>query len=132
MGAYSTKPEGNITRLYKVSHSQIPRILQFPGDDPPQNGDVTYREWKYQVRCLLDDSEIKETSIVQSIRRSLNGTAKQMLIPLGERATVEDILNKLDILFSEVSDNGMIMNEFVMRFNSQMNAQHPLVVDLRV
>lgn len=115
MGVYA-KPEGNTTHVYEVSHLQIPRIPQFSGDDPPQKGDVTYREWKYEVQCLFNDPQIKETSIVQSIRRSLRGTAKQMLIPLGERATVEDILTKLDILFGEVSDNGMIMQEFFNAF----------------
>lgn len=37
------------------------------------------------------------------------GTAKTMLIPLGEKATVIEILDKLNILFGEVSNNGMIM-----------------------
>jgi hypothetical protein len=39
-----------------------------------------------------------------------------MLIPLGEKASVKDILDKLDILFGEVSDNGMIMQEFFNAF----------------
>jgi adenine specific DNA methylase Mod len=39
-----------------------------------------------------------------------------MLIPLGEKASVKDILDKLDILFSEVFDNGMIMQEFFNAF----------------
>jgi hypothetical protein len=39
-----------------------------------------------------------------------------MLIPLGEKASVDDVLDKLDILFGEVSDNGMIMQEFFNAF----------------
>lgn len=114
--AYKASPEGNVTQYYEVTHAQIPRIPQFSGDEPPQKGDVTYREWKYEVQCLINDPEIKETTIIQSIRRSLRGTAKTMLIPLGEKATVIEILDKLNILFGEVSNNGMIMQEFFNTF----------------
>ena len=38
-----------------------------------------------------------------------------MLIPLGDRATTSEILDKLDAFFSDISANGMIMQEF---FNS--------------
>ena len=57
------------------------------------------------------------TLVTQSIRRSLRGTAKTMLIPLGEKASVKQILEKkLDILFGEISNNGMIMQEFFNAF----------------
>lgn len=39
-----------------------------------------------------------------------------MLIPLDEKATVIEILDKLNILFGEVSNNGMIMQEFFNTF----------------
>lgn len=35
-----------------------------------------------------------------------------MLISLGEKASLVDILTKLDSLFGEVSTNGMILQEF--------------------
>lgn len=35
-----------------------------------------------------------------------------MLIPLGEKTIFRDILEKLDMLLGDVSDNGMIMQEF--------------------
>lgn len=73
---------------------------------------MSYKEWRYEVQCLLGDPDIKENLLIQSIRRSLRGTAKTMLIPLGERANVQKILSKLDILFGEISTNGMIMQEF--------------------
>lgn len=34
-----------------------------------------------------------------------------MLIPLGQKARLRDILETIDILFGEVSDNGIIMQE---------------------
>ncbi|XP_052719113.1 uncharacterized protein LOC128190909 [Crassostrea angulata] len=105
--AYKASPEGNVTRYYEVTHAQIPIIPQFSGDEPPQKGDVTYKEWKYEVQCLINDPEIKETTIIQSIRTSLRRTDKTMLLSL---------LDKLNILFGEVSNNGMIMQEFFNTF----------------
>ena len=105
-------PSGSkTTHAYEVTKN-VPRIPQFSEDDPPQKGDVSYKEWRYEVQCLLGDPDIKENLLIQSIRRSLRGTAKTMLIPLGEKANVQKILSKLDILFGEISTNGMIMQEF--------------------
>lgn len=42
-----------------------------------------------------------------------------MLIHLGETATVRDILDKLNILFAEVSNNGMITQEFFNAYQFQ-------------
>ena len=93
----------------------IPKVPQFSGDDPPQKGDVSYPEWQFEIRCLRNDPEVSSSQLVQAIPRSLRGTARKMLIPLGEKATVDDILTKLDALFADISTNGMSMQEF---FNS--------------
>lgn len=103
------------TQVYEVTNN-VPRIPQFSGDEPPQKGDVSYKEWRFEVQCLVSDPDIKPNLLIQSIRRSLRGTAKTMLIPLGERATVKQILSKLDVLFGEISTNGMIMQEFFNAF----------------
>ena len=76
---------------------------------------MSYPEWQFEIRCLRNDPEVSSSQLVQAIRRSLRGTARKMLIPLGEKATVDDILTKLDALFADISTNGMIMQEF---FNS--------------
>lgn len=101
-----------------IPSQAIPKVPLFSGDDPPQKGDVSYSEWRYEIRCLSADPDILPSVLVQAIRRSLRGTAKKILIPLGERATSENILDKLDILFGDISTKGMIMQEF---FNSKQN-----------
>lgn len=68
------------------------------------------------MQCLIGDPDIKTNLLIQSIRRSLRGTAKTMLIPLGEKAGVKQILDKLDIFFGEIANNGMIMQEFFNAF----------------
>lgn len=112
----SNNQYGNsINQVYELNNN-IPRIPQFSGDDPPQKGDVSYKEWRFEVQCLIGDPDIKPNLLIQSIRRSLRGTAKTMLIPLGEKAGVKQILDKLDILFGEIANNGMIMQEFFNAF----------------
>ena len=63
------------------------RLPNFSGDDC--KGDVSYTHWKYDVKCLL--SEHKEQTIMNVIRRSLKGTASDVLQHLGEHASVKDI-----------------------------------------
>ena len=109
------KDGNSINQVYEFN-ANIPRIPQFSGDDPPQKGDVSYKEWRFEVQCLIGDPDVKPNLLIQSIRRSLRGTAKTMLIPLGEKASVKQILEKLDILFGEISNNGMIMQEFFNAF----------------
>ena len=110
-GTSHTEHETTVIR----SHSQVPKVPFFSGDEQPQKGDVTYEEWRFEIRCLVSDDEITNNMLIQSIRRSLKGTARKMLIPLGEKATVAEILHKLDTIFGDVSTKGMVMQEF---FNS--------------
>jgi hypothetical protein len=97
----------------------VPKLPLFTGDEPLQKGDCIYTEWRYEVRCLLSDPECTEHGILLAIRRSLKGTARKIMIPLGENACSGDILEKLDAMFGDVSTNGMIMQEF---FNAQQLA----------
>lgn len=56
---------------------------------------------------------------MQAIRKSLRGTARQMLIPLVERATSQAILYKLDIWFGNVSTNEHIMEKFYTAYQQE-------------
>ena len=104
-------PPIETTHIHNTSPS-IPKIPFFSGDSPPQKGDITYNEWRFEISCLISDSEMLPSVILQALRRSLRGTARKMLIPLGEKATVKDILTKLDSLFGDVTTKGMVMQEF--------------------
>ena len=98
--------------IHYVPTARAPKMPSFSGDEPPQKGDVTYQEWRFEVGCLLNDDGIpvSHNQLVQAMRRSLRGTASKLLIPLGENASVEDILHKLDVMFGDVSSKGMINN----------------------
>lgn len=77
-----------------ISSEVIPRIPPFSGDEPPQKGDVSYSEWRFEIRCLQSDPEVSFSHLLQAIRRSLRGTARKMLIPLGDKATTGEIFRQ--------------------------------------
>lgn len=88
----------------------LQKIPLFSGDD--LKGDVTYLEWRFEIRCLMHDSESSPPRLSQAIRGSLRGTARSVMVSLGENAPVDAILSKLDKLFGDVSTPGMVMQEF--------------------
>ena len=91
----------------------VPKLPIFSGEDNAQKGDnVLYTEWRFEIKCLVSDPEVSEHLIIQAIRRSVKGIARKIMIPLGEKASVTDILYKFDAMFGDVSNKGMIMQEF--------------------
>jgi len=103
----------SVGRTY-VPVPQAPRLSFFSGED--QKGDASsYYEWHFEVKCLLSDEDLTPSTVAQAIRKSLRGPAKMILTTLGENASVDIILRKLDTLYGDVSSHGMIMQEF---FNS--------------
>ena len=49
---------------------------------------------------------------MQAIRNSLRGTARNILVPLGESATADDILEKLDGFYGNVCTSETLMQSF--------------------
>ena len=88
----STKPE--------PTHVVPPRIPTFSGDD--SKADISYDQWRYEVRCLLTEGSHSEKLILQALRRSVRGTAAAVLLHMGEGATVETILKKFDVIFGNI------------------------------
>ena len=110
-----TNRPGNQSYSYNVA-PYVPKLPSFSGDEPLQKGDCVFSEWRYEVKCLINDPDFNDRSILLAIRRSVKGTARKIMIPLGETATVSDILDKLDAMFGDVSTKGMLMQEL---FNAQ-------------
>lgn len=99
------------TSQLQLPKFEVPKLPYFSGDQPPLKGDETYAVWRFETKCLLSEN-LPEQIILQVIRRSLRGTARRTLISLGEHASSCDILDKLDILFGEVSTNESVMQSF--------------------
>ena len=64
------------------------------------------------LSSLMLEGTVEESLLLQAVRRSLRGTARQTLIPLGGLASSKDILHKLDTLFGNVSSAESILQRF--------------------
>lgn len=93
-----------------VRVKDVPKLPIFSGDD--QKGEVSFEVWRFELKCVMIDDSIDDSLVLQAIRRSLRGTARQMLIPLGEKATCQDIIAKLDTLYGNVSSSETVLQKF--------------------
>ena len=93
----------------------LPKTLCFSGDEPIPKGEVPFIVWRYEVQCLLTHPDLNTSHVLTLIRGSLHETARIMIIPLGQTASLQDILSKTDTMFSEASTKEDLMTEF---FNS--------------
>ena len=94
--------------LYKFAYQQPyqygqrPNLPQFSGEK--RSGDVTFDVWKYDVRCLIHEGAYPLALIRQSIRNSLRGKARSILVTMGEDVTPESTVQKLENIFGNVCD----------------------------
>ena len=101
----------NDTSVINTISQEIPKLPIFSGDDSVKN-EVSYEVWRYEVRCLKVDGLLSEANVLQAIRKSLRGAARETLIPLGEEATSDSMIAKLDTLFGHVRSNESVMQNF--------------------
>ncbi len=105
----------NFSASPQVIPSQMPRpdpgirIPQFSGDGG--KGELSYEQWKYEVNCLTTEG-YSSSSILHAIRRSLRGTAADIVRYLGRQPTVDMILSRFDITFGNVLSTEQLFQEF--------------------
>lgn len=107
----------NVT--YIPQNFNFPKLPIFSGSEVPQKGEVTYEVWSLEVKCLRHIQELPEYSLLQSIRNSLRGCARDVIIPLGENATVDQILDKLEGFYGIVSTGATLMQTFYNDFQKE-------------
>jgi hypothetical protein len=91
---------GLVTQLSAAGLANIPKLPFFSGDTGSK-GEVSYQQWSCEARSLQKDG-VKHSLILQSARRSLRGTAATILLQLGDGASVESMLDKLDLFFGNI------------------------------
>ena len=97
---------------YIAPQFNISKLPFFSGSAEPQKGEVSYEVWSFEVKCLQNSNLLTEDLLKQHIRNSLKGSARGMLVPLGEGASVTAILNKLDGFYGNVSSSETLMQSF--------------------
>ena len=114
----NTAPNANVNTgsvdasLIDLAKVPIPKLPQFSGTDA--KGDTSYQVWKYEVTCLLKEKIYPDAHILQAIRRSLKGEARESLLSAGETASSEDVLKKLNGIYGTVASNESILQQFYL------------------
>ena len=85
------------------------RIPQFSGDG--NKGELSYMQWKYEVNCLARE-RVDSSALLHAIRRSLRGTAAEIMRCISDPLTVERVLSRLDITYGNVLSTEQLFQEF--------------------
>ncbi|XP_061180596.1 uncharacterized protein LOC133189208 [Saccostrea echinata] len=103
----------------------FPKLPTFSGADDPKQGEVKYEVWNFEVKCIQNSGQYPEHILLQSVRNSLKGLARSMLVSIGENASLKDILTKLDGFFGNVASGETLMQSF---YNDMQKEGESLVV----
>ena len=87
------------------------RISTFSGHPQCKGGEVTYRQWRFEVMGLVNDGN-RETHILQTIRKSLRGAASEVLLSVGESATLSQLLREMETVFGNVASTEKLLQDF--------------------
>jgi hypothetical protein len=119
LGASSGLPLPQAASSSSTTHPQLPWLLTKSHVDPPRlpvfSGDgkeCTYAQWKYEVACLHSGGTYPPDVLMHAIRRSVRSKAAEVLLHLGESASISDILQKYDARFGEVLSMQQLLERF--------------------
>lgn len=84
-----------------TSAAPVPRVGTFSGEEG-RASEISFSQWKFEVRALQGDGLYQDGVILQAVRRSLRGRASDIVLRLGHKAKVEAILAKLEQIFGNV------------------------------
>lgn len=109
MSASTTSGTSRLPQTGSSLPSNI-RLSQFSGDTPGK-ADVTYQQWRLEVRSLLREG-FRDEQVVGCIRRNVRGVAAKLLLSMTEDTTSQGILEKFDTVFGEVLLNEATLQKF--------------------
>ena len=99
-----------INTLASGLHLGMPRIKTFSSKAMPGKTKVSFEQWYHEVQCVKD--HYPESVVLESIVRSLKGTAADMARYMGPTASVSDILQKLMVIFGMVASFDVLIQTF--------------------
>ena len=86
------------------------RLSTFSGE--AGKGEVSFDQWRYEVKGLEKDGLYKPALILQTIRRSVRGTAADVLLTMGEDITVVAVVEKMSRIFGNILPPETILENF--------------------
>ena len=100
----------NLSGRSEYVHHRVPELPCFSGEE---KGIANLFEiWRYDVHCLIDENIYPMHVIREAIRKSLKGTARGVLLHLGEFASVMDIISELEGIYGNVQSEENLKEQF--------------------
>lgn len=96
----------------QTTHLLKPYIGTFSGTDPVPKNESSYEEWKLEIDCLRKSNMYDEYIVSQSLRNSLKGQARKVLVTMGPSAKLEQIMEKFESVFGNVASGESVLQEF--------------------
>jgi hypothetical protein len=88
---------------------QRPRLPNFSGEP---KSETSFDVWKFEAKCLLREHLYPDLIIVQCMRNSLKGQARNTLLTLPESATPLHIIDKLEGIYGNVYSSDTLLLSF--------------------
>ena len=73
--------------------------------------DSSFDQFRYDVQCLIRQG-CPRGMILTSIKRSIKGQAQEIVLHMGESASVADILAQFEMMFGDVSPPHVLLSRF--------------------
>ena len=90
-----------------ILHEQ-PKLTSFSGS----GRECSFGRWKYEVTCLQEDQNYTASAISRAVHNSVKSPAADVLGHLGSRATVTEIIRKLESIYGSVQSGETLMEHF--------------------
>ena len=91
---------------------RVRKLPPFCGES--QKGDVSLEVWKYELMCVINDDIYPNALILQSVSRSLEGKARDILLTMDSIAAPSGILSKLEGIYGIVSSRQVLLRQFYL------------------
>ena len=98
-----------------------PKVAAFSGEE---GKDADYDLWRFEVNCLQTSGTFEEAVILHQVRKSLRGAASRVAMRLGDKASLRDLLSKLDDLYGNIQLPEELLAEF---YNAKQREKETVV-----
>ncbi|KAH3699903.1 hypothetical protein DPMN_074865 [Dreissena polymorpha] len=88
----------------------FPKLSAFSGED--NKGEATWDAFRYEIHALLTEGTFTEKQIMLGLRRSMKGTAGDILRRLGPGASLHEVLKKLESTYGNIESQESVMRKF--------------------
>lgn len=86
-----------------------PKISFFSGEE---GKDTPFDLWQYEVGCLIKSHTVPEAVLNHQVRKSLKAGPARVAMRLGEKASTQELLERLHNLYGSVESSEELLSEF--------------------